>query len=177
MTSTYFLTISRLFGRLREVVSGIIPTVSSDVSARVFFKFCPFTFSTPWERDRWSCCRSPTAQFSWTKPDFLSSLPMDLSACGGKLTFWLADHTTWETTKVLHLNLPACPLIKWTPILTRHRKHIFFAIFCFVTTRNTQLISPDAPNEFSLFTDVSLIWNNYLNTIYRFNISFYARRK
>lgn len=153
MTSTYFLTISRLFGRLREVSGQKQCPCHYSYCLIWRFRPCLFQilslyFQPAWERDRWSCCRSPTAHFSWTKPDFLSSLPMDLSACGGKLTFWLADHTTWETTKVLHLNLPACPLIKWTPILTRQRKHIFFAIFCFVTTRNTQLISPDAQKNF-----------------------------
>lgn len=138
MTSTYFLTISRLFGRLREV-SGQkqCPTVSSDVSARVFFKFCPFNFQHPWVRPL------ILLQISYSP-----LLPMGLSTCGGKLTFWLADHTTWETTKVLQLNLHACPLIKWTPILNRQRKHIFFAIFRLVTTRNTQLISPDAQMNF-----------------------------
>lgn len=156
LTSWQSLVFLEDYGRFRNKnnVPAIIPTVIWRFRPSLF-QILSLYFQPPSEWDRWSCCRSPTAQFSWTKPDFLSSLPMDLSACGGKLTFLtcrphhLGDYkrsppkSTCISTNKVDSNIDQTKKTHFLcSLLLRHnQKHTIDFTWC--------------PNEFSLFTDVS----------------------
>lgn len=144
MTSTYFLTTSRLFGRLRRV-SGQ-KTMFLPLFLLCHLTFPPLSLSNdvpllqPALGSETADLAADLRQRATPEQSHCpSSLPMDPSACGGKLTF---DLPTTPRERLQKLSIKSTCNIDQPNKTNLHWNRLLF------TTRNAQLISPDAQRNF-----------------------------